>query len=299
MVPSTPGRSAAINRGLLVVNADDYGLTRATSEAILTAHRTGIVTSTSVLTLAPGFATTARWLSDEPSIGVGVHLALVGEDPPLLSASEVPTLVDGRGRLAASWRNLVPRLVSRRVDPADIQRELTAQLDAAKTAGLLIDHLDTHQHLHLWPAVADVVVELAIRFGVPAVRVPRSSRRGPKRAGIRRLARRLETKVRRAGLVTSDISAGLDEAGNGEASSLRATIDALGCAGQRLMLNRDAPVAELGCHPGAAVDKERSRYRWGYRWADELAALTDPSIARAAAAAGLELVTWRQVARAR
>lgn len=292
-----------------MVNADDYGLTRATSEAILTAHRSGMVTSTSVLTLAPAFMTTARWLAAAGSVGVGVHLALVGEDPPILSAPEIPTLVDRRGRLATSWRTLGPRLVSRRVDPADIRRELIAQLDAAQSAGLAIDHLDTHQHLHLWPTVAGVVVDLAVRAGVPAVRVPRSSATGPKGAGVRRLARRLEMRVQEAGLVTSDISAGLDQAGACEDECLRATIDELGqaCRGlaSREVAGREPaggtapPVAELGCHPGAAVDAERGRYRWGYRWAGELAALTDPSMAEAVARAGLQLATWAEVARAR
>ncbi|HEX7094516.1 MAG TPA: ChbG/HpnK family deacetylase, partial [Acidimicrobiales bacterium] len=88
-----------MNRRLLIVNADDYGLTAAVSAGILRAHRNGIVTSTSVLALAPGFRQSAAWLLDEPSLGVGAHLALVGEDPPLLSAREIPTLVDRRGRL--------------------------------------------------------------------------------------------------------------------------------------------------------------------------------------------------------
>lgn len=292
-----------------MVNADDYGLTRATSEAILTAHRAGIVTSTSVLTLAPAFMTTARWLAGAGSVGVGVHLAMVGEDPPILSAPEIPTLVDRRGRLATSWRTFGPRLVSRRVDPADIRRELTAQLDAAQSAGLAIDHLDTHQHLHLWPTVAGVVVDLAVRAGVPAVRVPRSSATGPKGAGVRRLARRLEMRVQEAGLVTSDISAGLDQAGACEDECLRATIDGLGKACRELasreVTGREPaggaapPVAELGCHPGAAVDAERGRYQWGYRWAGELAALTDPSMVEAVARAGLQLATWAEVARGR
>ena len=94
---------------LLIVNADDYGLTEATSRAILDCHDHGVVTSTSVLTLAPGFDRTAAWLTDHPGLGVGVHLALVGEDPPLLSSSEIPTLVDEAGRLPISWREFSRR----------------------------------------------------------------------------------------------------------------------------------------------------------------------------------------------
>src|SRR6188768_2842717 len=100
----------------LVVNADDYGLTPGMSRAILAAHSNGVVTSTSVITLAPHFAASATWLEDHPDLGVGLHLAAVGEDPPLLSAREIPTLVDRAGNLAADWRVLLRRVATRRVD---------------------------------------------------------------------------------------------------------------------------------------------------------------------------------------
>jgi YdjC-like protein len=102
------GRSRARRRGvdesidgtagtrLLIVNADDYGLTEGVSKAILATARDGIVTSTSVLAVAPAFDRTSRWLAGT-NLGVGAHFAAVGEDPPLLSAREVPTLVDERG----------------------------------------------------------------------------------------------------------------------------------------------------------------------------------------------------------
>jgi chitin disaccharide deacetylase len=94
---------------LLIVNADDYGLTEGVSTAILRAHRDGIVTSTSVLAIAPAFDRTSGWLAEAPTLGIGAHLALVGEDPPVLTAREIPTLVDGRGRLAMSWRTFLPK----------------------------------------------------------------------------------------------------------------------------------------------------------------------------------------------
>ncbi|MGH9267108.1 MAG: hypothetical protein ACRD0D_02920, partial [Acidimicrobiales bacterium] len=59
----------------------------------------------------------------------GVHLAAVGEDPPLLSRSEVPTLFAGRGSpLCETWSGFLRRAVAGRVDPDDVRREFTAQL---------------------------------------------------------------------------------------------------------------------------------------------------------------------------
>lgn len=268
---------------LLIVNADDYGLTTGVSRGILQAHRDGIVTSTSVLTLAPAFAATARWLDDEPSLGVGVHLAAVGEDPPLLSAAEIPTLVDERGRLAPSWRQFLPRAALGRVDHDDLAREFGAQIDAVAGAGLVIGHLDTHQHLHLWPLVRDVVLDLAERLGV-GVRVTRSASRSPIGSGVRLLARRLEVDARARGLRFPQAAAGLDEAGALDRTTLVRALT-------RLAATR-APSAEIGSHPGDGDDPDRHRYRWAYRWEEELAALTSPEARQAVEAGRFRLGTY-------
>jgi predicted glycoside hydrolase/deacetylase ChbG (UPF0249 family) len=275
---------------LLVVNADDYGLTSAVSLGILHAHRRGVVTSTSVLALAPGFRTTVPWLRDEGSLGVGAHLAAVGEDPPLLTAREIPTLVDRRGHLPVSWRHLLPRLLARRVDPDDIAREFGAQLDAIRAEGLAVDHLDTHQHLHLWPGVREVVLDLAVRAEVPAVRVTRSVARSVVGATVRRLARRLERDAKADGLAFPADAAGLDEAGRLDTTTVLSALDRLA--------RSEAAGLELSAHPGAHEDPDRDRYRWGYRWGDELDALCAPEVRDAIDRHGFRLGTYADLPRA-
>jgi predicted glycoside hydrolase/deacetylase ChbG (UPF0249 family) len=278
------GDTAQPPERLLIVNADDYGLTAGVSRAILRAHRDGIVTSTSVLTLAPGFAASAGALADTPGIGVGVHLAAVGEDPPLLSAREVPTLVDGKGRLASSWRVFLPRMAARRIDPDDLRREFTAQVEAVRGAGLQPGHVDTHQHLHLWPAVGQVVLDVATQAGIDAVRIIRSAARGPVGVTVRRLGVRLETRAGARGVRFPATATGLDEAGTLDPPRLLAAIDRLGAA--------PGASAELATHPGEADDPDLARYRWGYVWDRELAGLTDPTVRQRVAAAGFRLGTY-------
>ncbi|PZA19292.1 ChbG/HpnK family deacetylase, partial [Modestobacter versicolor] len=164
---------------LLVVNADDMGLTPGVCRAVLRGHTEGVVTSTSVLAVGAAFDDAAARLRDAPGLAVGAHLAIVGEDRPLLSAAEVPTLVDRSGHFPLSYRTVVARGAAGRIDPDDVRREFTAQLEAVRGIGVPVTHLDTHQHTHLWPAVAEVVVELATAAGVPAVRLPTSRSRGP------------------------------------------------------------------------------------------------------------------------
>ncbi len=273
---------------LLVVNADDYGLTEGVSRAILEAHRRGIVTSTSVLALGPAFARSAAWLADAPDLGRGAHLAAVGEDPPLLSAREVPTLVDRRGRLWSSWRVFLPRAALGRIDPDDLRREFAAQLDALAGAGIRADHLDTHQNLHLWPMVADVLVALGEARGIRTVRVTRSAEHGPVGRTVARLATRLEARLADRGWTWPQASTGLDEAGQLDLGGMVAALGRLAASG--------AATAELATHPGGPADPDRERYRWGYQWEDEYEALRSATVRTAVDELGFRLGTFADLA---
>lgn len=267
--------------GLLIVNADDLGLTPGVNDAVADAFERGIVTSTSVLAVAPAFehAASMRRAGRLAGLGVGVHFALVGEDPPLLTAREVPTLVDRQGRFPASWRQLLPRAAAGRLDPDEIRRELTAQLQRVTGAGFEPTHVDTHQHLHLWPSIRTVVLEVTRSAGVGALRVPRSAGRGPKGRGISALADTLAAAASAAGLAHTSGFVGLDEAGGLDGSTLGRLLGALG----------PLPSVEIGCHPGLRVDPARQRYRWGFDWSGELTALCQPGLRQVVAGRGFRL----------
>ncbi|TFV66975.1 UNVERIFIED_ORG: ChbG/HpnK family deacetylase [Bacillus sp. AZ43] len=255
---------------LLVVNADDMGLTPGICRAVRRGHADGVVTSTSVLAVGGAFEQAAATLRDAEGLGVGAHLAIVGEDRPLLSAREVPTLVNAEGRFPLSYRTVVARGLAGRIDPGDVAREFAAQLERVRGIGVPVTHLDTHQHTHLWPAVAGVVVELARAHGIGCVRLPASRRRGPVGTGVRLLAGRLHRRLAATGLATTDGYAGLDEAGRLDETRFAAALHALTGEG--------AGTAEINTHPGEAGEAELARFDWGgYRWGDELAMLTAPS----------------------
>jgi predicted glycoside hydrolase/deacetylase ChbG (UPF0249 family) len=269
---------------LLIVNADDYALTKGVSRAILRAHRHGIVTSTSVLAIGPAFEQAVPALRDTAGIGVGAHLAAVGEDPPLLTAREIPTLVDRRGHLPMSWRQLLPRVLARRVDLEDLRREFSAQLAKLTDAGLRLTHVDSHQHVHLWPSIGEVVLDVAADAGIDRVRIIRSMARSPVGVTVRRFGRAFEQRASARGIVHPVTATGLDEAGTLALPRLLEAIERLGRSG--------AATAELAAHPGEAGDPDLTRYEWGYAWEQELAALTDPAVKQAVADAGFRLGSY-------
>ena len=276
---------------LLIVTADDLGLTEGVGRAIHRGHVEGIVTSTTLLAVGRAFESAAAMLRDTPTLDLGAHLALVGEDPPLLSAREVPTLVNARGSFPLTYRTVVACGVAGRIDPADVRRELSAQLERVLGIGLPVTHLDTHQHTHLWPVVARVVTSLAVEHAIPAVRLPASRRRGPVGAGVGVLAAALRRRVRVAGLATTDGYAGLDEAGSMDLPAFDRALAALA--------RGTGSTVEINAHPGEADDVDADRFTWGFHWAAELAMLTDPRARALVDERGYRLGSFRDLAGAR
>lgn len=170
----------------LVVNADDFGLTVGVNDGIFDAHDLGILTSTSLFANAPATGDAIARSRLRPSLGVGAHLALV-DGAPTLPPDDVPTLVAGDGRFHRSWKPFIAACLRRRVSMDDVERELTAQIARLQRAGVSLTHLDAHKHVHAYPPIFAIVARLAVRFGVPVVRVPYE--RWPRAAAVRRRAR--------------------------------------------------------------------------------------------------------------
>jgi predicted glycoside hydrolase/deacetylase ChbG (UPF0249 family) len=155
----------------LVVNADDLGLTTGVNDGIFDAHDLGILTSASIFANASATADAIRRAGSRPSLGVGAHLALV-DGVPVLPASQVPSLVAGDGRFRPSWKPFIVACLQGRVSLAEAEKELSAQIARLLGAGVRLTHLDAHKHVHAYPPLFAIVARMAVRFGIPTVRVP-------------------------------------------------------------------------------------------------------------------------------
>ena len=155
----------------LVINADDLGLTVGVNDGIFDAHDLGVLTSASLFANAPATEDAIRRARARTSLGIGVHLALV-DGTPTLPARLVPTLVADDGRFRQSWRPFIVACLQGRVSLGEVERELTAQIERARAAGVSPTHLDAHKHVHAYPPLFAIVARLAARFGIPVVRVP-------------------------------------------------------------------------------------------------------------------------------
>lgn len=130
---------------LLVVHADDLGMTHSVNAASTKAIESGLVPSASVMVPCPWFPEIADWAKAHPEADLGVHLTVTSERPyfrwaPVASRNKVGSLVDVNGYFHGNWEQ------SMRIDPKEVERELCEQIDRALAMGIRPTHLDSHQN---------------------------------------------------------------------------------------------------------------------------------------------------------
>ena len=131
---------------LLLINADDCGMYRAISEAVVRAFTEGIVRSTSLMVPCPGASQAMHLLRDNPDLRFGVHLSVIHDIDgyrwdPLTPKDKVPSLLDEDGHLYRLGR--VSELLDR-ADLGELEVEFRAQIEAVLAADLRPTHLDWH-----------------------------------------------------------------------------------------------------------------------------------------------------------
>ncbi len=277
----------------LIVNADDFGLAENVNRGIIQAHLEGIVTSASVMANGPALRQALELAASTPSLDLGIHLTLVGESP-LCRSSQIPTLLGPDQRLLPDARSFLLRYLRGGIKADQLRRELEAQVVRILESGVQISHIDSHQHLHVFPGVLSIVMELAAKYGIRAVRWPHEALRGDiLKESLRRPGRLAEMAVLRSltdksgvgpDLWRTDRFIGFFWGGRLSSARLRLLLGQLG----------QGEVTELMCHPGLC-DPSSPYSHWGYDWAGELAALTSPAIRAETQALGIDLVGFREV----
>jgi hopanoid biosynthesis associated protein HpnK len=156
----------------LVVNADDFGRSSAINEAVIRAHREGILTTASLMVNESAAAEAVALANAHPKLGVGLHLTLV-RGKAALPPERAPDLVNSRGEfsqnpVAAGFRYFVSRTVQ-----AQLQQEIQAQFERFERTNLKLDHVNGHLHMHLHPTVFAILIRSAAEWGITHLRLTR------------------------------------------------------------------------------------------------------------------------------
>lgn len=277
----------------VIINADDFGLTRGVNESIIACHRTGSLTSATLMANMDATEDAALLAAANPELGVGLHFNIT-QGRPLADPAAVASLLDASGQFLARPQ-LLRRALAGRVHPGHVLAELQAQHGRIRDLGVIPSHVDSHQHAHAIPVVFKVVAEHAQSMAVP-VRVPR---RWPGRVAGKSLRRRLseltlQAMVRRcltlapAGLVTND---GLCSIFDLQRSPSALTPDDY----VALLSAYSTGVVELMVHPGVADAELSSKTAIAEVSAVEDRLLRSGFLRDHVASRGGKLVTYRDV----
>ncbi len=156
----------------LIVNADDFGMSRGITDGIILAHRYGFVTSASLMVNMPAAKYAVSQLASVTRLGVGVHLNITA-GRPVLPAEEVPTLVDANGRFHGAAA-MSRKLWQWRAIGSEIEAEFRAQIQWMKERGVTPTHADSHQHMHIYPAAIGPFIRSLAAEEIRCTRAPRS-----------------------------------------------------------------------------------------------------------------------------
>jgi chitin disaccharide deacetylase len=156
----------------LIVNADDFGRSHDINQAVIRAHREGILTTASLMVNEPAADEAIVLARQNPGLGVGLHLALVcGRSA--LAPSAIPDLVNTHSEFSSDPVAAGCRYFFSARCRAQLRDEIGAQFERFHNSGLPLDHVNGHLHLHLHPAVFKILSDNAAAWGVRAMRLTR------------------------------------------------------------------------------------------------------------------------------
>lgn len=269
----------------LIINADDFGLTRGVSDAILEAHQDGVLTSTTLMVGLPAAAYAMEQARRYPSLGIGLHLTLTA-GRPVSPPERVPSLVGRDGRFVKDFNRLALR-----ASRSEIRLEWEAQIRAMLALGRQPTHLDSHHNVHAYPAFAAIAADLARQFGIGAVRVTRPEDTpwqgryrgvGPLEWAYNHFVARSSSMIDRSGLGRP-----------GHMVGYLADADKLDTErALRIVAHLPEGVAELVSHPGRVDDDLRAITSLQDRRELELATILDPRLRQKLKDEGVKLVTF-------
>jgi hopanoid biosynthesis associated protein HpnK len=278
----------------IIINADDFGLCNGVNKAVAQAHTDGVLTSTTIMANMPAADKAVKIAKKLPTLGVGVHLNLT-EGRPLSKDDSIKSVLGSDGQFAYSPLVLSVLSVAGREIRKAVRAELIAQIQWVIDHGLKPTHLDSHKHIHAFPALFSIVCQLARRFGIGAIRWPFEPKElvqipwpltgmnGRNRAWKVRIMARIN-RMQNQDFLKNDAVLGIAHTGKIDVNFFKA-----------VALYNSAATAEVMTHPGYADGLDPEKTRLLHQRKVELEALCSEKTKQYFEDAGIKLVHYGQL----
>ncbi|HEU4861062.1 MAG TPA: polysaccharide deacetylase family protein [Chitinophagaceae bacterium] len=159
---------------LVIIHADDLGVSHSENAASIAAMEKGSVSSASIMVPCPWFPEIAAYAQSHPAACLGLHITLTSEWKyykwgPVTAKEKVPGLVNKNGFLYSSVDS-----VYQNASAAEVETEIRSQVLRAKHFGMDPTHLDAHmgtalQKLDYLKAYLKVGHEFKIPVFIPRI----------------------------------------------------------------------------------------------------------------------------------
>lgn len=232
------------------MNADDFGLSPGINRGVMESVRRGYVSSVSLCVSGRALDEALALIKENPQLDVGLHIVLVGERP-VARPGEIKSLLDNAGNFHKDALVFFRRYLLHRINAQEIEREINAQFQKARAAGINITHVDSHQHLHMLPGIMEITIRMCRRYNVPFIRTCfcpparhwRSAGKGKifVQLGLNMLSVLARGKILARGLHSVDFSSGALHSGALNEGLFSAFLSSL-----------KNGVTEIICHPACA-----------------------------------------------
>ncbi len=152
---------------MLIVNADDLGMTPGANQGIFEGFDKGAITHASIMANCDYFDEAMQGLQQRPNLGLGMHLNIT-YGKPLIQNS---LYSDKEGIFNLGYLDLLknrsPEFLA--AVEAEWEAQIKRVLSASQTKKLT--HLDSHRHVHMIPHLYKITVKLAKKYGVERIRL--------------------------------------------------------------------------------------------------------------------------------
>lgn len=155
---------------LLIIHADDIGVSNSENSATFKALQSGVVNSGSVMVPCPWFSEVADYVKRFPQADLGLHLTLNSEWKfykwgPVTPVTKVPGLVNANGYLYSLVDSL--QMFAK---PAEVEEEMRNQVKRSLQFGMDPTHLDAHMGAALsTPAFLRAYLTIGKEFNLPVL----------------------------------------------------------------------------------------------------------------------------------
>ena len=157
----------------IIINADDFGLHKSIDEGIINLIKHDKISDLSVMPSGDSFYRSKKKLKLNGITNVGVHLTLVGNEKSISKSNLFTNGANNDYRFFEERKNIFLTIIfNYKQSLYEIKKEFDAQIKEVLSSGLKITHLDTHQHLHLFPPIGLILIDLAKKYSIRFIRIP-------------------------------------------------------------------------------------------------------------------------------